>query len=179
MVFWARVSIKLKHGNGVRLPILRSRARRGQSGRRKQTERHFYKANDIIAFISAGWWPNNPGSVLIIPSHHYRDIYDIPATVFAAVNEFGRNLALVMKREYECEGISFRQHNGATGGQSVEHYHLWGFPPLPRRSTLRAIFSGIHRTCGDSKSICTATQEALRRSRNAVKPARRPVRILE
>src|SRR5262245_66559899 len=24
----------------------------------------FYRDDNIIAFISAGWWPNNPGSVL-------------------------------------------------------------------------------------------------------------------
>ena len=88
----------------------------------------FYRDDNIIAFISAGWWPNNPGSVLIIPKTHHRNIYDIPKTLYNAVNEFGRRLAVIMKREYECDGISFRQHNEAAGGQSVEHYHLWVFP---------------------------------------------------
>jgi histidine triad (HIT) family protein len=88
----------------------------------------FYRDDNIIAFISAGWWPNNPGSVLIIPQKHHCNIYDIPKTLYSAVNEFGRRLAVIMKREYECDGISFRQHNEAAGGQSVEHYHLWVFP---------------------------------------------------
>jgi histidine triad (HIT) family protein len=88
----------------------------------------FYRDDKIIAFISAGWWPNNPGSVLITPQNHHRNIYDIPETLYAAVNEFGRRLAPIMKREYECDGISFRQHNETAGGQSVEHYHLWVFP---------------------------------------------------
>jgi histidine triad (HIT) family protein len=88
----------------------------------------FYRDHNIIAFISAGWWPNNPGSVLIIPKTHHHNIYDIPKTLYGAVNEFGRRLAVIMKREYECDGISFRQHNEEAGGQSVEHYHLWVFP---------------------------------------------------
>jgi histidine triad (HIT) family protein len=87
----------------------------------------FYRDDDVIAFISAGWWPNNPGSVLIIPVRHYRDIYDIPENAYAAVNEFGRRLATTMKQEYKCDGISFRQHNEPAGGQSVNHYHLWVF----------------------------------------------------
>jgi histidine triad (HIT) family protein len=88
----------------------------------------FYRDQDVIGFISAGWWPNNPGSALVIPKQHYEDIFDIPPPAYAAVNEFGRRLAAVMKREYACEGISFKQHNGVAGGQSVPHYHLWVFP---------------------------------------------------
>jgi histidine triad (HIT) family protein len=88
----------------------------------------FYRGLDVVAFISAGWWPNNPGSVLIVPVQHYRSIYDIPATAYAAVNELGRRVGITMKREYGCDGISFRQHNEAAGGQSVDHFHLWVFP---------------------------------------------------
>src|SRR5262245_39442293 len=88
----------------------------------------FYRDDNIIAFISAGWWPNNHGSVLIIPRQHHRALYSIPTKLYAAVNEFGRRLAGITKREYGCDGISFRQHNEAAGGQSVEHYHLWVFP---------------------------------------------------
>jgi histidine triad (HIT) family protein len=88
----------------------------------------FYRDARVIAFISAGWWPNNPGSVLVIPIEHYSNIYDIPKSLYAEVNEFCRRLATVLKQEYECDGISLRQHNEAAGGQSVDHYHLWVFP---------------------------------------------------
>jgi histidine triad (HIT) family protein len=91
----------------------------------------FYRDPEVVAFISAGWWPNNPGSVLIIPTQHYRNIYDIPPTAYAAVNELGRRVGIIMKHEYGCGGISFRQHNEAAGGQSVDHYHLWIFPRYP------------------------------------------------
>lgn len=30
------------------------------------------------AFISAYWWPNNSGHVLIIPNQHFENIYDLP-----------------------------------------------------------------------------------------------------
>ncbi len=29
-----------------------------------------YRDDSVTAFLSAGWWPNNPGHVLIIPSEH-------------------------------------------------------------------------------------------------------------
>jgi histidine triad (HIT) family protein len=88
----------------------------------------FYRDEFVMAFISAGWWPNNQGSVLIAPIQHYENIFDIPANLFEAVNELGRRLAPLIQMEYDCEGISFRQHNLAAGGQSVNHYHLWVFP---------------------------------------------------
>ena len=91
----------------------------------------FYRDPNVVAFISAGWWPNNPGSGLIIPTHHYRNIHDISPAAYAAVNEVGRRVGIAMKREYGCGGISFRQHNEAAGGQSVDHYHLWVFPRHP------------------------------------------------
>lgn len=91
----------------------------------------FYRDDEVIGLISAGWWPNNPGSALIVPSRHYRNIYDIPPAVYAAVNELGRLAGIAMKREYGAAGISFRQHNEAAGGQSVDHYHLWVFPRYP------------------------------------------------
>jgi histidine triad (HIT) family protein len=108
----------------------------------------FYRDPDVVAFISAGWWPNNPGSVLIIPTQHYRNIYDIPTTAYLAVNELGRRVAIVMKREYRCEGISFRQHNEAAGGQSVQHYHLWVFPRYPNDRLYELYARGMHRQCG-------------------------------
>ena len=91
----------------------------------------FYRDTDVVALISAGWWPNNPGSVLIVPTHHFRNIYDISPAAYGAVNEVGRRVAEIMKREYGCDGISFRQHNEEAGGQSVDHYHLWLFPRYP------------------------------------------------
>lgn len=88
----------------------------------------FYRDEEILAFISAGWWPNNPGSVLVIPRRHYDNIYDVSESAYAAINAFGRRLAHVMKQEYACDGVSFRQHNEKAGGQSVNHFHLWVFP---------------------------------------------------
>ena len=87
----------------------------------------FYRTEAVMTFISAGWWPNNPGSASIIPTQHYSNIYEIPPSVYVSVNECGRRVAITMKREYGCDGLSFRQHNEAASGQSIDHYHLWVF----------------------------------------------------
>jgi hypothetical protein len=33
----------------------------------------------VIAFISPRWWPNNHGHVLVVPTGHYENLYDLPA----------------------------------------------------------------------------------------------------
>jgi len=38
-----------------------------------------YQDSDITAFISAFWWPNNAGHVIVIPNSHYENIYDTPS----------------------------------------------------------------------------------------------------
>ena len=87
-----------------------------------------YEDGDVLAFVSPKWWPRNPGNVLVIPRGHVESIYAIPDETLAKVNRIGKRVALAMKEQYGCEGISFRQHNEPAGGQDVWHFHLHVFP---------------------------------------------------
>ncbi len=92
----------------------------------------------ITAFIAAGWWPNNPGHVLVIPNQHYENIYDLPDEALARVQIAGRRIALALKEVYGCTGTSFRQHNEPAGNQDVWHYHLHVFPRYPSDDLYRS-----------------------------------------
>lgn len=85
----------------------------------------------VTAFIAAGWWPNNPGHVLIVPNEHFENLYELPARYGAAIHDASRLIALALKAVYTCDGISTRQHNEPGGGQDVWHYHLHVFPRYP------------------------------------------------
>jgi histidine triad (HIT) family protein len=87
-----------------------------------------YQDAEVMAFICSRQWPNNEGHVLIIPVQHYENIFTLPSRVAARIHDLSREIALVMKQVYACEGISTRQHNGASGNQEVWHYHLHVFP---------------------------------------------------
>ena len=86
------------------------------------------RAPKATAFVSPEWWPNNPGHVLLIPNDHYENLYDLPLEVGADIHALSREVALAMKRAYECDGTSTRQHNEPAGNQEVWHYHLHVFP---------------------------------------------------
>lgn len=82
----------------------------------------------LTAFISARQWPQNQGHVIVIPNAHYENIFDLPPDLGTPIQRLAQALAIAMKREYGCEGISTRQHNEPAGNQDVWHYHLHIFP---------------------------------------------------
>ena len=86
------------------------------------------RGDDVIAFIAAHQWPNNPGHVLVIPNAHFENLYDLPDWLGAPLHVAARRLALAMKRAYRCHGTSTRQHNEPAGNQDVWHFHQHVFP---------------------------------------------------
>jgi histidine triad (HIT) family protein len=80
------------------------------------------------AFISPRWWPNNHGHVLVVPTAHYENLYDLPNADGHAVHDLVRKVAIAMRTTYGCEGISTRQHNEPAGNQDAWHYHVHVFP---------------------------------------------------
>lgn len=93
----------------------------------KQTDIVFQTA-DSTAFMATRKYPNNQGHVLVIPNEHFENIYDLPLALSAKIHLLGRDIALAMKAEYQCDGIMLRQHNEPAGDQNIWHYHLHIIP---------------------------------------------------
>ena len=87
-----------------------------------------YKDEQVTAFIAAGWWDNNPGHVIIIPNQHLENVYDLPLEFSYKIHALEKEVAIALKRVYQCDGVSSRQHNEPCGNQDVWHYHLHLFP---------------------------------------------------
>ena len=87
-----------------------------------------YRDEHVMALIAAGQWPNNQGHVLVVPTEHFENLYDLPDDLGARIHALSRRVALAMKSAYNCHGVSTRQHNEPAGNQDVWHYHLHVFP---------------------------------------------------
>jgi histidine triad (HIT) family protein len=87
-----------------------------------------YKNKLITAFVSAKWWGNNPGQIIIIPNKHFEHIYDLPSEYGHAVQDAAKTIAIALKEVYKCDGTTILQHNEPAGTQEVFHYHLQVFP---------------------------------------------------
>ncbi|MDR6218987.1 HIT family protein [Deinococcus soli (ex Cha et al. 2016)] len=117
----------------LRLPPLRSECAfcelaQGRVGEQSTPDDIVARSPHGTAFISAAWWPANPGHVLIIPNAHRDSLFDLRDAEAADLHALTRRVAMAMLRAYHCEGISTRQHSGVGAGQSMPHYHLHVFP---------------------------------------------------
>jgi histidine triad (HIT) family protein len=86
------------------------------------------RTEHAMAFVSSRWWPNNHGHVLVVPTEHHENLYDLPARAGHAIHDLVREVAIAIRSSYDCTGISTRQHNEPTGYQDVWHYHVHVFP---------------------------------------------------
>jgi histidine triad (HIT) family protein len=99
---------------------------------RLSQQRHIVaRTPDTLTVVNPRFWPNNPGSLIVVPVGHHENLYVLPDEVGAAVHRAVREAACALRLAYECEGTSTRQHNEPAGYQDVWHYHVHVFPRYP------------------------------------------------
>ncbi len=87
-----------------------------------------YQDDDLIVFTAADGFGPRAGHVMVCPTQHYEALYHLPDRVLMRISLMVREVAFAMKRAWDPEGISTRQHNEPSGNQHVWHYHLHVFP---------------------------------------------------
>lgn len=87
-----------------------------------------YRDEFITAFVAGKWWRSSPAHVIIVPSKHIENVYDMPQDLGHKIFDFSKKVAVALKEVYKCYGVSTRQHNEPAGDQDVWHYHLHIFP---------------------------------------------------
>lgn len=92
-----------------------------------------YEDAKTIAFMDIN--PCNEGHALAIARGHYKDIFETPADVLAAVAQTAQRVARAVQAALSPEGINIVQANGPAAGQSQHHFHIH---VLPRRMNDRA-----------------------------------------
>ena len=87
-----------------------------------------HRDDDVFVKVNPSWWPNNPGSLLVIPVEHHENVYDLPPALATPIQRAVRDASLALKAAFGCDGVSTRQHNEPAGNQDVWHYHMHVFP---------------------------------------------------
>lgn len=108
------------------------RIARGDHSRNTTQDDVVYREEFVTAFLASKNWPNNRGHVLVIPNEHFENVFDLPSELGAPIQAAIKRIAVAMKRAYECDGISTRQHNEPAGNQDVWHYHVHVYPRYKR-----------------------------------------------
>ncbi len=111
---------------GYRCPFCR--LLRGEETDRNLASDIVYRDAETAAFVSPKWWPRNAGHVLVVPTRHVENVYEIPTTLLARVYATAQAVAGAIAATYGCDGTSMRQHNEPGGQQDVWHFHVHVFP---------------------------------------------------
>jgi histidine triad (HIT) family protein len=87
-----------------------------------------WRDRETIAFMSPKWWETSPAHVIVVPTEHFENLYELPDATLAAVYATAKRIALALREVYGCDGTSTRQHNEPGAGQDVWHFHVHVFP---------------------------------------------------
>ena len=55
------------------------------------------RTDRALAFVASRWWPNNRGHVLVVPTAHHENLYDLPAPDGHAVHDVVREIAIAIR----------------------------------------------------------------------------------
>jgi histidine triad (HIT) family protein len=88
-----------------------------------------YEDATAIAFMDIQ--PVNPGHLLVVPREHYESIEDLPPEVASHLFEVAMQVAPIVCKIAQAEGLNIVVNSGAAAGQDVFHFHVH---VIPRRA---------------------------------------------
>ena len=71
------------------------------------------------------------GHTLLLPKHHFDDIFSIDQEQFVALTSVLKNLSARLVKEYKATGLNILNANGEDAQQSVMHLHFHLIPRFP------------------------------------------------
>ena len=80
-----------------------------------------YEDDDFRVILDLG--PATKGHALILPKHHYANLYEIPEEMAAKAMVLAKRMAAAMTEALGCDGFNIVQNNGEVAGQTVFHFH--------------------------------------------------------
>lgn len=85
-----------------------------------------YEDDEFRVILDLG--PATKGHALILPKHHYANLYEIPEEMAAKAMVLAKKMATAMTEALGCDGFNIVQNNGEAAGQTVFHFHMHLIP---------------------------------------------------
>lgn len=87
-----------------------------------------YRDDLTLVYINSKFIGNNPGHVIVVPTAHFENLYDLPTAYAQAIMETSQKMALALKAVRACDGVWIEQNNEPASGQHAFHYHMHVVP---------------------------------------------------
>jgi histidine triad (HIT) family protein len=86
----------------------------------------FLRTDSIIGIMDI--YPLVPYHVLLLPTSHFADIYELPEDTVGEMAILAKRVAQALKLITKCEGVNIMMANGSAAGQTVFHAHMHVLP---------------------------------------------------
>ena len=93
----------------------------------------------VVAYVNSFYISTNRGHVIVVPTAHFENLYDLPPEYAHRIMDVSREIALAMKAAYRCDGIWIAQNNEPASGQHAFHYHMHIVPRYDGDGLMRAL----------------------------------------
>ncbi|MEN9604500.1 MAG: hypothetical protein RJB39_185 [Candidatus Parcubacteria bacterium] len=87
-----------------------------------------YRDEKTLVFVNSKFIESNPGHVIVVPTAHFENIYELPTEYSHAIAETAQKMAVALKEVRTCDGIWIEQNNEPASGQHAFHYHMHVVP---------------------------------------------------
>ncbi|MBU0750519.1 HIT domain-containing protein [Patescibacteria group bacterium] len=132
-----------------------------------ESEQTMAKQSDIVyrdaltlVYVNSKFVGNNPGHVIVVPTAHFENLYDLPVEYAHAIVETSQKLAQALKAVRKCDGVWIEQNNEPASGQHAFHYHMHIIPRFEDDDLRNELAKGNTRVTEASERLPYA--EALR-----------------
>ena len=85
-----------------------------------------HEAEHVVVFMSLHQF--NAGHALVVPREHIVNIYSLPDRLAGPLFAASARVARAIKKAFQADGVTIRQHNERAGGQEVMHLHVHVVP---------------------------------------------------
>jgi histidine triad (HIT) family protein len=113
-----------------------------------------YRDGLSLAYVNSKFIKSNPGHVIVVPTKHFENIYDLPEEYMTAIMKTAQKIALAFKDVGQAEGVWLEQNNEPASGQHAFHYHLHVVP--------RYLDDGLKQCLAEGGTYVSAPEERVR-----------------
>lgn len=83
-----------------------------------------YRDELVLAYVNSKFIESNPGHVIVVPTKHFENLYELPKEYADRIMEVSQKMALAFKDVRKCDGVWIEQNNEPASGQHAFHYHM-------------------------------------------------------
>lgn len=85
-----------------------------------------YEDEDLRVILDLG--PASKGHALVIPKSHAANLFELPDETAQKAIVAAKKVGTRLKEGLHADGLNLVQNNGATAGQTVDHFHIHLIP---------------------------------------------------